>query len=93
MAREVNHVLVYITTNFTDGLIHTQDGEKVTLSLFLAFFTGADREPPLGFPKVPELHFLHRDAILVTASTCDLILRVPAIYHDNYDKFRDIYDD
>ena len=55
----------------------------------LIFFTGADREPPLGFPKLPELHFLH-SGMLATASTCDLILRLPIQFYNNYSKFKEI---
>ena len=43
------------------------------------FFTGADRELPLGFSKQPELTFLHT-GILATASTCEVTLRIPTIY-------------
>ena len=53
------------------------------------FFSGADNIPPCGFQDVnPTLVFLHGDAKLPTASTCDLELRLPATYSD-YATFRD----
>ncbi len=42
---------------------------KVTLQNVLVFLTGADQEPPLGFPREPELMFLNSGDVLVTAST------------------------
>lgn len=60
----------------------------VTQQQVLIFFTGSDREPPLGFPKQPELHFLHK-GIFATSSTCDLILRLPT-HLDDYSKFKDM---
>ena len=52
----------------------------------LIFFTGADREPPLGFIVTPELKFLHDDSKLATASACSLILNLP-ISHSSYESF------
>ena len=76
--------------NITDGEVHTETGMQVTLKHVLMFFTGADREPPLGFPKKATLEFLNTSAVLATASTCDLILRVPTTFHDQYDSFKDM---
>ena len=53
------------------------------------FFSGIDGIPPCGFQDVtPTIVFLHGDAVLPTASTCDLEFRIPATY-SNYTKFRD----
>ena len=55
----------------------------------LTFFTGADRVPPLGFPKPPQLHFVHdKTCTLATASTCDLVLRLPTC-HAAYEEFQE----
>lgn len=54
----------------------------------LVFFTGADQEPPLGFPNKPVLTFLHKEQdVLPTASTCALELRIPTS-HKHYDTFK-----
>lgn len=75
-----NYSLFYI--NFTDGLL------DVTLEDVLIFFTGCDREPPLGFSRIPELYFLHdKNSTMATASTCSFHLRLP-ISHSNYSAFR-----
>ena len=62
----------------------------MTLQHMLAFFTGADREPPLGFPKKATPEFLNTKAVLATASTCDFILRVPTTFHDDEDRFKEM---
>ena len=76
--------------NITDGKIQTEAGTPVTLQHVLVFFTGADREPPLGFPTKASLEFLKEGDVLATASTCDLTLRVPTAFHDNYDRFKNM---
>ena len=38
---------------------HAEGDNDVSLKDVLAFFTGIDREPPTGFPDVPQLEFLH----------------------------------
>lgn len=57
----------------------------VTPHHILAFFTGADRIPPLGFDKKATMLFT--SGVLATASTCDMVIRVPYC-HDSYDKFK-----
>ena len=73
----------------SEGTVHTVDGMTVTLQHLLIFCTGADREPPFGFHKQAVLEFLHT-GVLSTASMCDLILRMPTRYHDNYAKFKEM---
>ena len=52
------------------------------------FCTGASRVPPIGFKKNPTLEFTHTmTETLPTASTCDLILRLPTV-HECYEDFR-----
>lgn len=77
---------IYTCTVTADGKVYTEAGLQEHM---LIFFTGTDREPPLGFPKHPQLIFLHT-GILATASTCDLILRIPTVFHNNYLAFRDM---
>lgn len=69
-------------------MVQTLTGKKVNPEHMLIFFTGADKEPPLGFPKPPDLHFLHH-GVLATASTSDLILHLPIKYSD-YSGFKDM---
>ena len=54
----------------------------------LAFCSGADRIPPLGFGKQPKIEFLRQGYKLATASTCDIVLRLPTI-HGDYESFKD----
>lgn len=65
----------------------TESTTEVKLSDILIFFTGADREPPLGFSLTPTLKFLPNDLKLATASTCTLVLNLP-ISHTSYDIFK-----
>ena len=52
-----------------DGLLISEDGASVSLVDFLIFCTGSSHVPQLGFPKDPELQFLHNtDGVLPTAS-------------------------
>ena len=69
--------------------METTDGSIVTLADVLVFFTGADREPPLGFSPQPTLTFLddNNHDILPTSSTCSLELRLPV--HHSYSSFKD----
>ena len=55
--------------------------------MILAFFTGSESIPPLGFPHVPVLNFSPQN-IYPTASTCDIQLTLPDRY-DDYEKFKD----
>ena len=81
---------IYNVINITDGGIPTEAGTQATLQHVLVFFTGADREPPLGFPTKASLEFLKAGDVLATASTCDLILRVPTAFHNNYSRFKEM---
>ena len=59
-----------------------------TLEDILVFFSGTDRIPPMGFEKYPTLTFIHdAKAVLPTASTCDIQLRLPTRFHV-YDDFK-----
>lgn len=62
------------------------DGERpVSLQQILTFATGADDEPPLGYPTRPQLKFIHAtaaapsDKLYPTANTCSLVLRLPVV--------------
>lgn len=66
----------------------------MTLEEVLIFFTGSDRIPPCGFPSQPTLTFLHGESEkFITASTCDLELRVPVMYHDDQEEFESMLTD
>ena len=54
----------------------------------LAFFTGAEDIPPLGFETTPGLRFCN-SIVFPTASTCALELTLPTKYHDNEEVFRE----
>ena len=57
----------------------------------LVFFSGTDRVPPLNFEKQPTITFLHNaSAKFATASTCDLQLRLPTGYGEDYDAFKSV---
>lgn len=50
----------------------------MSLGDVLAFVTGADEEPMLGFTIPPELHFYEvHESFLPTANTCIGCLRLP----------------
>lgn len=67
------------------------NGEKVLLKDLLIFVTGTDRIPPGGFHHVPEIWFLHKSVdVLCTSSTCDLVLRIPVLFHCNEEKFQEM---
>lgn len=60
------------------------------MSDVLAFCTGADKIPPLGFGQMPKIMFLGKDqGRFATASTCDLQLRLPTIHGENLTFFRE----
>ena len=61
---------------------------KVETSDFLAFVAGVTGVPPLGFLNIgkPKLYFT--DAVLATASTCDVTLHLPRC-HTSYECFKD----
>ena len=70
----------------TDGTVTTESGQQVSLEAILIFFTGSDREPPLGFNPKPTLKFSEME--LATAGTCDMGFCLP-IKHDSYDVFKE----
>lgn len=54
------------------------------------FCCGAERIPPLGFGKDPKIVFLYKeDGKLATASTCDIILRLPTLHNEDYQSFKE----
>ena len=82
--------MVSVDISYSIGIsIHFIDEEiGCTLQDVLVFFSGANRVPPLGFDKRPSLTFLHNNAKLPTASTCDIRLRIPACY-TQYQNFKE----
>ncbi len=56
----------------------------------LAFVTGADRIPPMGFASTPIIKFIHEPTSrLPTASTCTPSLSLPIVPMQSYDAFKD----
>ena len=75
-----------LNSSFSDGSIVTDSGDEVSLKDLLAFFSAAEREPPLGFKCKPSMRFIDGD--LATSSTCDLVLRLP-LNHLDYENFKE----
>lgn len=73
----------------------TNGNTNCSIADVLKFVSGADRIPPLGFGKTPKVEFLPlRDRFgfpqkFATASTCDIILRLPTYHGERYDLFRE----
>ena len=60
----------------------------MSLEQVLVFATGAEAEPPLGFPSMPQLQFNHQTgAKYPLANTCGLILNLPVV--TSYDAFKE----
>ena len=64
----------------------------LSLQEVLSFFTGANREPPSGFPCIPQLlfHDATCDNVLATASSCFLTLTLPTV-HKSYSTFKEYF--
>ncbi len=60
---------------------------QLLLEDILTFFSGSASVPPLGFPKQPTVSFI--SGCLVTASTCDVELRIPIGHDKNYSNFKE----
>ena len=70
--------------------MYTANEVECNLENILSFCSGADNIPPAGFPKEPSLVFDHaKAAILPTASTCDIALRLPTVHGREYWKFKE----
>lgn len=68
------------------------EGSTLTLESLLAFVTGADHPPPLGFRRRPQIMFKEDDGFkLPTASTCTPALYVP-ISLTEYNDFKRAFD-
>ncbi|GLV46208.1 hypothetical protein CBL_09997 [Carabus blaptoides fortunei] len=83
----------YISENriisfWRDYLQRCEDMEiSVTLANILSFVTGANREPPLGFPTSPIIIFIHeKDSKYPKANTCSLTLYLP-VGETDFDNF------
>ena len=51
------------------------------------FFSGADRVPPLGFSRSPNVSFLYgQTSRFCTASTCEIYLQLPTCHGEDYEK-------
>ncbi|XP_052396257.1 G2/M phase-specific E3 ubiquitin-protein ligase-like [Carassius gibelio] len=77
---------------FRDFLIDVEGGEMqveqskcLTLQEVLAFTSGLEELPPLGFKNQPIIEFMHTDRKFPEANTCDVVLRLPV--HRSYEEF------
>lgn len=78
-----------VVTYFIATVCTIENKVECSLEDILVFFSGADNVPPCGFQGVtPTLLFLHGNASLPTASTCELEFRLPAKY-SHYAQFKD----
>lgn len=64
------------------------DDAVVSLGDVLAFFTGAEYPPPLGFDLEPVVRFTSK-SIFPLASTCVPELTLPTVHFDKPDLFRE----
>ncbi|CAH0552505.1 unnamed protein product [Brassicogethes aeneus] len=78
------------TAFWRDYLQNCEDGDcQVSLSDVLAFATGCNTEPALGFDQQPTIEFLHDDPSLFPKSnTCALILYLPIVASDDYEMYK-----
>lgn len=62
------------------------DQSKIlTLHEVLAFASGLEELPPLGFKNQPIIDFLNTDCKFPKANTCDVVLHLPI--HRSYEEF------
>ena len=66
------------------GGIDADDGEVLSVSNCLSFFTGTNKIPPTGFNSEYTLNF----NFFPTASMCALILTLSTLYYDCYTTFK-----
>ena len=71
---------------FADSTAKTEDGVLVKPEHILIFFSGMDRDPPLGFGGTPQLVFSCEK--YASASTCVFKLRLP-LEHNCYRSFKE----
>ena len=83
--------IIKIQILFQNVFIIGVDENSVKLeTIIVAFFTGADAVPPLGYPSVT-LNF-NDENIYPTASTCAIVLTLPTKLQP-YDVLKQHYDD
>ena len=81
---------VHLDSSYTLSSLIAEKEIDCTCEDVMAFFSAANRIPPLGFDKHPTLAFNHTgDTILMTASTCDLQLQLPTIHGSVYEDFKE----
>jgi hypothetical protein len=73
----------FFTGQFSPGV--TMDTSGLSVADVLVFFTGCDSLPPLGFNTCPKVVFCY-NSTRATASTCDLIIRIPVL--PDYEQFK-----
>ena len=70
--------------------LNTSDEIKVSMKMVLAFFSGADSIPPLGYGRPATLNFNATNPY-PTASTCSIELTLPTKYA-NFEAFKKAMD-
>ena len=69
-------------------MLYPDDDAVVSLGDVLAFFTGAEYPPPLGFDLKPIVRFTSTSTFPL-ASTCALELTLPTVHFDKPDLFKE----
>lgn len=69
----------------TGGEMQVDQSKCLTLQEVLAFASGLEELPPLGFKNQPIIEFIHTDRKFPEANTCDVVLRLPV--HRSYEEF------
>ena len=68
----------------------TETEERPSIKDILAFATGADAVPPLGFLPTPTLEFDDSSKYPI-GNTCGNVLKIP-LEHSSYDEFKESMD-
>ncbi|XP_057198976.1 G2/M phase-specific E3 ubiquitin-protein ligase-like isoform X1 [Triplophysa rosa] len=68
-----------------DGQMQVDQSKNLTLQEVLAFASGLEELPPLGFKNQPVIIFIHIGRKFPEANTCDVVLRLPI--HRSYEEF------
>lgn len=77
-------IVFHVSCLLAEGNLEDQES-KVSLRTVLAFFTGADSIPPLGYTSAL-IHFNNTNQY-PTASTCAIVLTLPT-RHKEYRQFK-----
>ncbi|RXM28883.1 Zona pellucida sperm-binding protein 4 [Acipenser ruthenus] len=73
--------------NQTNGIPFNWQETGVSLGEMLAFATGTDYPPALGWETKPSIEFIYSSDLFPTANTCANVLRLPTV-HKEYEDFK-----